>query len=256
MQMIDQVTPHIRRITAPNPGPLTYHGTNTYIIGTDRPIILDPGPDDDAHLQGILDVAPHPCAILVTHSHLDHSALVPRLRAHTGADVYAYGSSFAGRNHRNTYGANFPEGLGTDHDFRPDHLLKDGAIIPCDNQKIIAHWTPGHFSNHLCFEMGDVLFTGDLIMGWASTLIAAPEGNVLDFMGSCARLLQLTPQFYMPGHGDVIANGKGRVQYLMAHRDVRRQQILDVLEQGPATSAQITERIYTDIPDPLIPVAQ
>lgn len=251
----------LRRVIAPNPSPMTFWGTNTYLLGTRGIAVIDPGPDDPGHLAAILDAllpGQSVSHILVTHAHLDHSPLAARLSAETGAPVCAYGDAAAGRSavmQRLAGTGLIGGGEGVDRAFSPDIVLCDGERIAGDGWQVTAHWTPGHFGNHLCFATGDTLLTGDLVMGWASTLISPPDGDLTQFMASCARLLALAPARLLPGHGAPVADPAARIGWLMAHRRAREAAILEALADGPATAGTIAARIYTDTPAALMPAA-
>ena len=251
----------ITRILAPNPSPMTYRGTNTYLIGDRQVALIDPGPNNPAHLQAILD-ALRPdqqiTHILVTHAHLDHSPLAGALARETGAQVYAYGDASAGRSAimQQLAASGLVEGgEGVDADFMPDVGLDDGAAVAGEGWQLIAHWTPGHFGNHLCFSLGDVVFCGDLVMGWASSLVSPPDGDLTDFMASCQRLLDLEASVLHAGHGAPITDPKGRLEWLIAHRLTREAAILTELQKGPAAAQALARAIYTDTPAHLIPAA-
>ena len=251
----------IRAILAPNPSPMTHHGTNSYLVGARRLAVIDPGPDDPAHLAAILDaLGPGQSIshILVTHAHLDHSPLAPRLAAETGAPVLAHGRAQAGRSPvmaRLAQTGEIGGGEGVDAGFTPDRLLADGEMIDGDGWRITAHWTPGHFCNHMCFESGGDMFSGDLVMGWASTLISPPDGDLAQFRASCARLKAAAPERLLPGHGAPVTDPAGRIDALLAHRDAREAAILAALGAGPADAATLARRIYTDTPAALMPAA-
>jgi len=265
----------IRRILAPNPSPMTYRGTNTYLIGTAELAVIDPGPDDDRHLQAIkaaLQPAQRISHILVTHAHLDHSPLAPRLAAITGAPVYAYGDASAGRSAvmqqlHLSGGAQVSGGIqggeGVDAGFSPDITLVDGQTLIGPDWQLTAHWTPGHFGNHMCFSLQDVgqdvgqdvVFTGDLVMGWASSLVSPPDGDLTDFMASCRKMQRLEAAVFHAGHGAPITNPTVRLNWLIAHRLSREAAILAHLGHGPATAQTLTAAIYTDTPAALIPAA-
>lgn len=256
----EEVSPGIRCVLAPNPSPMTHWGTNTFLLGTDPIVIVDPGPDDDTHFANLLHAigAARIEAILITHSHLDHSPLAPRLSAHYDAPVLAYGNSFSGRApHMDALakGAEIGGGEGVDQTFQPDDTLTDGQTLTFAAGQIEALWTPGHFGNHMCFAMGDVLFTGDLVMGWASSLVSPPDGDLSHFMASCERLTNRRDTLYLPGHGALIIDPQDRVQWLLSHRRMRETQILNALASNPGTARQIAERIYTDTPERLMPAA-
>lgn len=253
--MAERLFPQIQRIVAPNPGPLTFRGTNTYVLGTDHPVVIDPGPDDPIHLDAILQAAPRPSAICVTHSHIDHSEMVPRLKRATGAPVYAFGDSLAGRAGHPDLGPSFPEGGGTDTNFAPDVTVQDGESLQFGDITLHAVWTPGHFPNHLCFAMDDVLFSGDLVMGWSTSLVSPPEGSVSQFIQSCQRIASLPQKTYLPGHGDPIIDGPQRALDLAQHRMDRETQILAALTAEPGTAADLAQRIYTEIDPSLLPAA-
>ncbi len=251
----------IRRILAPNPSPMTYRGTNTYLIGTSDLAVIDPGPDDERHLEAIiaaLKPGQRISHILVTHAHLDHSPLAPRLAAITGAPVYAYGDATAGRSavmHQLHLSGEVQGGEGVDAGFTPDIALADGSSLSGPDWTLTAHWTPGHFGNHLCFALQDVVFTGDLVMGWASSLVSPPDGDLSDFMMSCHRLQQLDAVVFHPGHGAPVADPAKRLNWLIRHRNSREAAILEHLGQGPATAQILATAIYTDTPAALLPAA-
>lgn len=251
----------IRRILAPNPSPMTYRGTNTYLIGETDLAVIDPGPDDDRHLEAIL-AAIKPgqriSHIIVTHAHLDHSPLAPRLAAQAHAPVYAYGDASAGRSavmHHLHLSGNVAGGEGVDTGFTPDIPLKDGQTLSGPDWQLTAHWTPGHFGNHMCFAYADAIFTGDLVMGWASSLVSPPDGDLTDFMASCRKMQQLKAAVFHPGHGAPVTEPAERLTWLINHRLSREAAILAQLGAGPATAAQLATAIYTNTPAALLPAA-
>ena len=245
-----QVGDGLRRIVAPNPGPMTHRGTNTYLLGGRAIAVIDPGPDDADHLAAIRAA----CAgreithILITHAHRDHSALAPRLAAATGAPVMAYGPAAAGRPDL-PRGVALPEaggGEGVDTAFAPDVALSDGAELAGPDWQLTALWTPGHMGNHMCFAGADGVFTGDLVMGWSSSMISPPDGDVAAFRDSCRRLRTRGPARLWPGHGPPVADPTARIDALLAHRAMREAQILAALADGPATAAELALRVYPD----------
>ena len=262
MAQIDELEPGLRRIIAPNPSPMTQAGTNTYIIGTGSVAVIDPGPDSDPHLSAILgalnkgEVVSH---ILVTHSHLDHSPLARGLSAATGAPILAFGPSHAGRSATMSQlaergGLGGSEGI--DADFVPDVALADGACIDGLGWSITARHTPGHLSNHMCFEWNDATFTGDHVMGWASSMVSPPDGDVGAFMTSCERLLMRQHRVFYSGHGDPIDDPTAHLHWLMDHRKGRESEIISVLAAGPSTVQSLTEKIYHDVDARLHSAAQ
>ncbi|MBZ8119277.1 MBL fold metallo-hydrolase [Roseovarius sp. LXJ103] len=251
----------LRRIVAPNPSPMTYRGTNTYLIGQSNIAVIDPGPDDPNHLSAILSAlepGQRITHILTTHAHRDHTPLAAPLSEQTGAPVYAYGGPEAGRS---AVMADLAAtglmrgGEGVDEGFTPDITLKDNEIITGTDWQIRALWTPGHFGNHLCFEMGGAIFCGDLVMGWASSLVSPPDGDLTDFMASCRRLQECGAKVLYPGHGAPITDPAARLKWLIAHRETREAQILAQIAHGPATASQIAQAIYTDTNPALLPAA-
>lgn len=248
----------IRRIRANNPSPLTGTGTNSYVIGTGEVAVIDPGPELESHLAAILSVlepGERITQILVTHSHLDHSALVPAVKRETDATVFAFGDSRAGKSEHMKPLTGLGGGEGVDHAFTPDVTLEDGSKLKIGEHEIIAIWTPGHFGNHLCFGWGNTLFSGDLVMGWATSLVSPPDGDLTAFMASLARLQAHRHATYLPGHGEPVSNPQARLQELIDHRNMRETQILAQLANGPATAAELTHAIYTDVPPHLHPAA-
>lgn len=251
----------VRRVLAPNPSPMTFRGTNTYLLGARDVAVIDPGPDMPAHLaaiMGALGPGQRISHILVTHSHLDHSPLARQLAVETGAQVHGFGPSGAGRSDVMTALAASglsDAGEGIDPDFCPDVTLGDGDRIETDDWALTALWTPGHLGNHLCFQYGRAVFTGDLVMGWASSLVSPPDGDLTDFMASCRRLRALPADVFHPGHGEPVHDPTGRLEWLISHREGREAAILETLADGPASPETLARRIYTETPPALMPAA-
>lgn len=256
-----ELRPGLRRLLAPNPSPMTFQGTNTYIVGAGRVAVIDPGPDMDAHLAAILEILrPDEIVshILVTHSHLDHSPLSRKLADVTGAPILAFGASDAGRSkvmQELAVTGKLGGGEGVDRNFAPDRTLTDGEKVNGEGWTITAHHTPGHMANHLSFSWRDCLFSGDHVMAESSTMVSPPDGDLGAFMRSCDRLLSHPANAYFPGHGDPIADPKGRLRWLIDHRKGREAQIMDALLTGPATPASLTRTIYNDIDPALLGAA-
>ena len=256
------IGPSLRRIVAPNPSAMTYRGTNTYLLGTRDLAVIDPGPDDPAHLTAILQaLAPgqRVSHILVTHAHLDHSPLASALATETGAPVLAYGDARAGRSAvmQDMAAAGLAGGgEGVDVGFAPDATLPDGAQISGDGWSLTAHWTPGHFGNHMSFATDGIVFTGDLVMGWASSLVSPPDGDLSDFMASCRKVQSLGAQVFHSGHGAPITEPTARLNWLIKHRLAREAAIRKALHHAPATPAALTKGIYTDTPAALMRAAE
>ncbi|WP_420819283.1 MBL fold metallo-hydrolase [Pacificoceanicola onchidii] len=256
------LAPGLRRILAPNPSPMTYRGTNTYLLGEREIAVIDPGPDSAPHLEAILAaVAPDAriSHILVTHAHLDHSPLARPLSERTGAPVYGFGPATAGRSDvmiRLAADGLTGGGEGVDSAFEPDETLNDGAELTGKGWTLTALHTPGHMANHLAFAWGDALFTGDLVMGWASSLVSPPDGDLTDFMRSLRSLQKRPWATFHPGHGAPVSDPQQRLEELITHRLSREAAILAALQDGPATAADLAARIYTDTPPALLPAAE
>ena len=256
-----ELEPFVRRILAPNPSPMTYKGTNTYLLGTREIAVIDPGPQSSSHLNAILQaISPKQRVthIFVTHSHLDHSPLAVRLAEITKAEIYAFGSSFEGQSAvmRSLVEQGYTGGgEGADLEFRPHRKISDGDLISSDDWQLGVLETPGHFSNHLSFSWGDAVFTGDHIMDWASSMVSPPDGDLSDFMASCQKLLKQKWRIFYPGHGDPVHDPEKRTLWLINHRKQREKQIIDALEFGPESSTGLAQRIYTETPTELLGAA-
>ena len=247
-------------ILAPNPSPMTFKGTNTYIIDNGELAIIDPGPLSEEHLNNILDVtANRPVKyIFLTHSHVDHSPLAKQLSAELSTPILSFGTSDTGLSStmlsliRNGYESGAE---GIDYEFTPDILIKNNEHFDLNGHVISAIHTPGHMGNHICFQYQKILFSGDHVMGWATSMVSPPYGDLTQFMVSC-RLLQ-TKEFdlFLPGHGDPVKNPSERLEFLIKHRLERERQIKETIKNTPLTSLEITEIVYTDIDNSLIPAA-
>ena len=256
-----ELEPGLRRIVAPNPSPMTYRGTNTYLLGTSGLAVIDPGPASAAHLEAILAAVTqgqYVSHILVTHSHLDHSPLAPALAAVTSAPILAFGGAEAGRSAIMSQLAAtglMEGGEGIDRDFAPDMCLTDGQILSGEGWQLNVIHTPGHLGNHLCLGWGTACLTADHVMGWASSLVSPPDGDLTDFMASCAKLAARQWRVFYPGHGDAVHDPNARLEWLIAHRKAREAAILEALSAGPSTAQDITARVYHDVAPALLPTA-
>jgi hydroxyacylglutathione hydrolase len=240
-----QDDPDVRRVVAGNPGPLTGPGTNTWILGRGAVAVIDPGPPDDpAHVAAVL-AALHPderiAMILVTHAHLDHCGAAAALARIAGVEVCAHAPVRAAQ-------ADGVIGDGTHGPFRPDRALSEGETLRLGSQDLQVLHVPGHHPGHLAFRVGATVFTGDTVMGWASTLIAPPDGRMADWRASVVRLRDLGTARFLPGHGDPVTDPAGRANALLRHRAGREGAVLDALRAGPAPLADLVARVYADTP--------
>jgi hydroxyacylglutathione hydrolase len=255
--MPDTTQPRLRRILAANPSPLTGTGTNTWLVGDGEVAVIDPGPALPAHQAAILAaLAPHEriTHIIVTHTHLDHSALALPLAAATGAVVLGFGPFDAGRSPAmQAHAANgMPDGgEGIDRDFKPDVALADGSVVTAASWTLRAIHTPGHAATHLCLALGDHLFSGDHVMGWSSSLISPPDGDMTAYMTSLGKLGAERWSVAHPGHGPDIADPAARIAALTAHRQLRARALLAALKAGPQPISALTASVYHDTPTPL-----
>lgn len=254
--------PGLRRLTAPNPSPMTLHGTNTYLLGEGEIAVIDPGPDHAGHMAAILAaLAPGERigAILITHSHRDHSPLARPLSRATGARVLAAGPSDWGRSPVMAALAaqgRIGGGEGVDRDFAPDDQISEGDGITGDWGEITVVETPGHMANHLSFGWNGALFTGDHVMGWSTSLVSPPDGDMGAFMASCRRLAGRDDRIYFPGHGEPVSAPQHRIAELIAHREGREAQILSALsDMEKATADDLAARLYADLDPRLLPAA-
>ena len=258
----EDIYPNLKRIIAPNPSPMTFWGTNTYILGTNELAIIDPGPAVQSHFDAImssLNKNQSITHILITHSHIDHSPLAKQLSEKTSAPILAFGESSSGKSTIMTNLKNLDGGEGIDYDFKPDVTLNDNQILKNKEWCIKSLHTPGHMGNHLCFswEGESILFSGDLVMGWATSMVSPPDGDLTDFMNSIKSLQLRSPdKLFFPGHGAPIENPSLRLQELYEHRKKREGQILSALETGLATISEITESVYADLDKRLITAAK
>jgi len=256
--VLEPLEPGLGRIVAPNPSPMTYRGTNTYILGDGPFAVIDPGPLDRAHLAAITAIGKI-SHIVVTHAHLDHSPLARPLAQATNAPVYGFGPATAGR-------STVMQGLaaaglvgggeGIDSAFAPDHLLPDGAVLSGAGWQISALHTPGHIGNHISLVWGDACFSGDHVMGWASSLVSPPDGDLTDFMASCRRMAAQQWRVFYPGHGAPVSAPNARLDWLISHRTAREASILEALAGHPATASALARAIYTGTPAALLPAAE
>ena len=258
--MIEDLAPELRLLRAPNASAMTFTGTNTYLLGRETVCVIDPGPDLDGHLQAILAAtAGRISHVVVTHGHLDHSALAPRLARETGARTFGFGGPGAGRSAAMQALAEAGlagGGEGIDPGFVPDVRLSDGDRIEGAGWALDVLHTPGHLGNHICLDLGGTVFSGDTVMGWASTLISPPDGDLTDFMASLERLRRRAPRRLLPGHGAPVDDALARIDWMIAHRRAREASILEALAAGPATAGALATRIYTDTPPALLPAAE
>mgnify|MGYP000906286569 CR=1 FL=1 len=240
-----RLSPLIRRVLCDNPSPFTFKGTSTFVVGTGKVAIIDPGPDDTAHLAALLaavagETVTH---ILVTHSHADHSPLAARLKAATGAATMAYGAIAS----PDDQGPRLDAGI--DHDFVPDRRLAHGEQVEGDGWTLEAVFTPGHMSNHMCFALREeqALFAGDHVMAWATSVVAPPDGNMADYMASLRLLLDRDDMLYLPAHGPARPDPKPLVRGYISHRRMREAAILNRIKEGDRTIGAIVNAVYAGL---------
>ena len=248
-----QISPRIGRVLAPNPSPFTYTGTQTYLVGSEEVAVIDPGPADPDHLAALLAaIADRPVrAILCTHTHRDHSPAAAPLAAQTGAPIIGCAPLVLDDDGPRADAAFDPS-------YSPDRILADGEQVRGEGWTLEAVATPGHTSNHLCFAMAEenALFTGDHVMGWSTSVISPPDGDMADYMRSMQRLLDRHDAIYYPAHGDPVPNPRRLVRGMMGHRKQREGQIMRFLERNGASEipAMVAE-MYKGIDPRLHPAA-
>ncbi|GAA6178770.1 MBL fold metallo-hydrolase [Shimia sp. NS0008-38b] len=252
----------VQRVLAPNPSPMTFRGTNTYLVGTKDIAVIDPGPTSEPHLEAIMRaLSPEQSIshIVVTHAHLDHSPLAARLAQETDAKIYGFGGPKAGRS---TVMQSLADaglaggGEGVDEAFSPDVTVADGDVIAGTDWRLEVLHTPGHFGNHISLALDDICFCGDHVMGWASSLVSPPDGDLTDFMMSCEKLRARPWRVFHPGHGAPVEDPKARLSWLIEHRKGREREIVHALQAAPATTKALAAQIYTDTPQALFPAAE
>jgi glyoxylase-like metal-dependent hydrolase (beta-lactamase superfamily II) len=243
---IETVAPSIRRIVANNPSPFTFHGTGTYIVGEGDVAVIDPGPDDADHINAILNGLgdERVSHIVVTHTHMDHSPGSRQLQERTDAKTYGFGPHGEGTIYE---GEKLEE--GGDFDFVPDVVIGDREKISGKGWTLEAIHTPGHCSNHLCFRLvgADTIFSGDHIMGWSTTVVIPPDGNMADYFESLEKVKNLGDSILWPTHGPSIPNAPAFIRACIAHRETREKQILRCLEEGVETVAEIVAQLYAKV---------
>ncbi|MFC6488396.1 MBL fold metallo-hydrolase [Nitratireductor sp. GCM10026969] len=242
------VAPGVQRLTARNPSPFTFRGTNSYIVGNETLAVIDPGPQDEAHLRALLAaIGGRPVShIFVSHTHRDHSPLARRLAEATGALVAAEGPHRPARPLR--VGETNPLDASADTDFSPDIQLPDNALVEGEGWAIRVVHTPGHTANHCAFglEGTGIAFSADHVMAWSTTIVAPPDGAMADFMASLDRLIARDDRFLLPGHGGPVARPQQFLRGLKTHRKMRERAILKRLFSGDRTIPEIVGAIYRD----------
>ena len=254
---VQEVAPGVRAIAADNPGPFTFKGTISYIVGRGQVAIIDPGPDDAAHIAALLDAVRGETVthILVTHTHRDHSPAAAKIKAATGAQVLAQGP------HRLARPLHTGEmrrlDASADLDFRPDVALADGETVSGRGWTLQAVTTPGHTANHMAFAFkeANLLFAGDHVMAWSTTIVAPPDGAMTDYMASLHKLARRSEPLYLSGHGAPVRDAPRYVQYLLRHRQAREASILHRLAKGAADIPTIVRAVYIGLDPRLVGAA-
>jgi glyoxylase-like metal-dependent hydrolase (beta-lactamase superfamily II) len=254
---VQEIAPGVRAIAANNPGPFTFKGTVSYIVGRGKVAIIDPGPDDAAHVTALLDAVRGETVthIFVTHTHRDHSPAVPKVKAATGATVFAQGPHRLSRPLQT--GEIHRLDASADMDFRPDVPLADGETVSGHGWTLEAVATPGHTANHMgfAFKEADLLFAGDHVMAWSTTIVAPPDGVMSDYMTSLYKLAARSEPIYLPGHGAPVREAPRYVQFLIRHRQGREASILHRLGKGAADIPTIVKAVYIGLDPRLIAAA-
>jgi glyoxylase-like metal-dependent hydrolase (beta-lactamase superfamily II) len=254
---VQEVAPGVRAIVADNPGPFTFKGTISYIVGHGQVAIIDPGPDDVAHVAALLDAVRDETVthIFVTHTHRDHSPAAAKIKDATGAKVLAQGPHKPARPLHT--GEIRRLDASVDLDFRPDITLADGEIVNGKDWTLQAVATPGHTANHMAyaFKEADLLFAGDHVMAWSTTIVAPPDGAMSDYMASLQKLAERSEPLYLSGHGAPVRDAPRYVQYLIRHRQAREASILHRLGKGAADIPTIVRAVYIGLDPRLVGAA-
>ena len=247
---LEELEPGIARILAHNPSAFTFHGTQTYLVGCGELAVIDPGPDLPEHLDALeLAIAERPLiAILCTHTHRDHSPAARPLAKRTGAPIVGC-APLALESVGPRADASF------DGDYAADRVLEDGETLVVDGECVTAIATPGHTSNHLCFGYRGALFTGDHVMGWSTTVVVPPDGDMAAYMTSLEKLRQRDDRIYFPAHGPAVANPKQYVRHLVGHRMQREKQILKLVRERARPVSDIVANAYPGLDPRLVPAA-
>ncbi|MEG3087347.1 MBL fold metallo-hydrolase [Sphingomonas sp. PB4P5] len=249
----ETLEPLVARLLAPNASPYTYTGTQTYLVGATELAVIDPGPEDAGHTQAILAaLAGRPLgAIVITHTHRDHSPGARALQAATGAPIVGC-APLAMDDSGPRADASF------DHAYAPDRVLADGESVGGQGWTLTAIDTPGHTSNHLCFALPETgaLFSGDHVMGWSTSIVSPPDGDMGDYIRSLEKLHTRDDRIYYPGHGDPVDTPKRLVRGMIGHRKQREGQILRLLREEPRDIPAMVERMYVGIDPRLFPAAE
>ena len=249
---VDQVSPRIRRVIANNPGPFTFHGTGTYIVGAGEVAVIDPGPMLNEHLEALKAAIAGETvkAVLVTHDHADHAPLAASFAKHVGAPI------LGGEPHPDRQAP--PQGVeeGVDRSYSPDRVLTDGERIQGPDWTLRALATPGHTSNHVCFALEEerALFTGDHVMGWSTTVITPPDGDMTQYYASLGKVMAGEFKTLWPTHGPPVTDPEPFLKAYLNHRLRREEAILAVLSRGPSTIGALVGEVYVGL-DPRLKAA-
>jgi glyoxylase-like metal-dependent hydrolase (beta-lactamase superfamily II) len=253
----EEIVPGVRRLLCNNPGPFTFKGTVSYIVGCDRVAIVDPGPLDEAHIAALLDAVRGETVthVVITHTHRDHSPAAARIKAATGAVTVGEGPHRPARP-INLGGASPLESSG-DMAFRPDTVLSDGDVVTGAGWTLEAIATPGHCANHMAYALAgtNMLFSGDHVMAWSTPVVAPPDGSMSDYMASLDKLARRSETIYFPGHGGAVRDAPNFVRHYILHRRAREAAILNGLKAGKTDIPSLVQDIYVGLDPRLIRAA-
>ena len=246
---LDELEPRIARVLAHNPSAFTYYGTQSYLIGSKEVAVIDPGPDLPEHIDALQQaIAGRPVvAIMCTHTHRDHSPAARPLAERIGAAIIGCAPLAL-----ETVGPRADASF--DGEYAPARVLQNGESIEVDGEAVTAVATPGHTSNHLCFAYRGALFSGDHVMGWSTTVVVPPDGDMAAYMASLDKLRQREDRVYYPAHGPAVKNPRQYVRHLVGHRMQREKQILGLVREGPRAIPDIVANAYPGL-DPRLAVA-
>jgi glyoxylase-like metal-dependent hydrolase (beta-lactamase superfamily II) len=246
---VEDVYPGVRRLLCNNPGPFTFKGTVSYIVGRDRVAVIDPGPLDEPHIEALLDAVRNETVthILVTHTHRDHSPAAARIKAATGAPTFGEGPHRAARELHLDEAPRLD--AGGDREFHPDFKIVDGDVVNGDGWSLEAIATPGHTANHMAFALkgSEIIFSGDHVMAWSTPVVAPPDGAMSDYMASLEKLLHRSETTYLPGHGGAVRDAPRFVESYIRHRRGREQAILSRLADGSSDIPTLVQGIYVGL---------